>query len=657
MWPLLHNAIEKPRFERSWWHAYQEVNRIFADRAMAAADEYPDAITWVHDYHLMLVPQLIRNRRPERRSGSSCTCRGRRRTSTPGCPGGSRSCGACSARTWSRFHTDEYRYNFLRSCARQLGDSGVEVRGSSVVLPDGRAVTTATAPISIDAGEFAALAADPEVKEGIEALEEQFSGRTLLLGVDRLDYTKGIIERLLAVEMLLERNPELRTSLAFLQLAVPSRDDVREYRQLRGTVEQHVGRINGLFTQPGSDVPVHYLYRGLSPQQLAAYYAAADALLVTPLIDGMNLVCKEYVTVQQAARRQRRPDTQRVHRRRRRAVAGRAVQPVRRGGAVLPDRAGARAASRTPGARPWRPWPSRSARTTSTTGCPGQLDADRRPRRGRRARQSAAARRRRRSRHDGRSRSAPLAGSAGPGGTSPFRPACDSGRPGRVVELDAARRFAMNGGQHRGARPAPTGESCLSVALAQHGRRTARAVGQGERCLATRPAARPQPGGRCAACWTPSRGLGDQLGLSRDSLLVTATAMAADPSRLDLVLAHVPRPMSASRWSRAYASWWTGEVRDVLTEPRRGAVLGRQGRNRRRPAVAHRGLGLSALPRGRTPTRGRVTPRAAPTGLDAAIARPTPGPAAAPVYAYFNNDQSGAAVLDAETFTRLTDRH
>ena len=134
----------------------------------------------------------------------------------------------------------------------------------------------------------------------MEALEEQFSGRTLLLGVDRLDYTKGIIERLIAVEMLLERNEELRTSLAFLQLAVPSRDDVREYRQLRGIVEQHVGRINGLYTQPGSDPPVHYLYRGLSPSQLASYYASADALLVTPLIDGMNLVAKEYVTVQRA---------------------------------------------------------------------------------------------------------------------------------------------------------------------------------------------------------------------------------------------------------------------------------------------------------------------------------------------------------------------
>ena len=91
LWPLLHNAIEKPRFERAWWHAYRDVNAIFADRALAALDEYPDAIAWVHDYQLMLVPQLIRSRGRSSRSGSSCTCRGRRRTSSPGCPGASRS--------------------------------------------------------------------------------------------------------------------------------------------------------------------------------------------------------------------------------------------------------------------------------------------------------------------------------------------------------------------------------------------------------------------------------------------------------------------------------------------------------------------------------------------------------------------------------------
>ena len=300
MWPLLHNAIEKPRFERSWWHAYQEVNRIFAERAMSAIDEHPDAIAWVHDYHLMLVPELIRNRRPEQPIGFFLHVPWPSPDIYARLPWREQVLWGLLGADVVAFHTDEYRGNFLRSCARQLGDSGIEVRGSSVVLPDGRVVTTATAPISIDAAEFAAFAADPEVKEGLQALEEQFSGRTVLLGVDRLDYTKGIIERLLAVEFLLERNPELRTSLAFLQLAVPSRDDVREYRQLRSTVEQHVGRINGRFTEPGIDVPVHYLYRGLSPQQLAAYYASADALLVTPLIDGMNLVCKEYVTVQRA---------------------------------------------------------------------------------------------------------------------------------------------------------------------------------------------------------------------------------------------------------------------------------------------------------------------------------------------------------------------
>ena len=300
MWPLLHNAIEKPRFERAWWRAYQDVNRIFAERTIAALDERPDALAWVHDYHLTLVPQLIRNRRPDQPIGFFL------HVPWP-------SPGIFARLPWREqvlwgllgadvvgFHTDEYRSNFLRSCVRQLGDVGVEVRGSSVLLPDGRTVAAVTAPISIDVAQFSDSAKDPAVKQDIAALEEQFSGRTMLLGVDRLDYTKGIIERLLAVEMLLERDPELRTSLAFLQIAVPSRDDVREYRQLRATVEQHVGRINGRFTQPGSDVPVHYLYRGVSQQQLAAYYAFADAMVVTPLMDGMNLVCKEYVTVQEA---------------------------------------------------------------------------------------------------------------------------------------------------------------------------------------------------------------------------------------------------------------------------------------------------------------------------------------------------------------------
>ncbi len=259
LWPLLHDAIEKSRFERAWWHSYQNVNGIFADAALTALRGQPGALAWVHDYHLMLVDVVS-------------------------------------------FHTELYRRNFVRACGRLLAGTGVQIHGSKITLPDRRVVVTTSAPISIDAGEFSRLATDPATDTDIEALSEQFADRTLLLGVDRLDYTKGIVERLLAVEMLLERRADLRTRLAFLQIAVPSRDDVPEYRTLRASVERHIGRINGRFTEPGSDVPVHYLHRGLPPPQLAAYYASAASLLVTPLIDGMNLVAKEYVIVQHARR-------------------------------------------------------------------------------------------------------------------------------------------------------------------------------------------------------------------------------------------------------------------------------------------------------------------------------------------------------------------
>jgi trehalose 6-phosphate synthase len=300
LWPLLHDAIERSRYERTWWYGYRDVNAIFADRALAALGEQPDALTWVHDYHLMLVPQLIRGRRPDQPIGFFLHVPWPSPDIFARLPWREQILVGLLGADVVSFHTERYRGNFVRACARLLSGSGIEVRGTAIALPDGRVVETTAAPISIDAGEFARQATAPETDADFEALTEQFEGRTLLLGVDRLDYTKGIIERLLAVEMLLERNPEYRTSAAFLQVAMPSRDNVREYRQLRVAVEQHIGRINGRFTEPGSDVPVHYLYRGLSQQQLAAYYAVADALLVTPLTDGMNLVCKEYVTVQQA---------------------------------------------------------------------------------------------------------------------------------------------------------------------------------------------------------------------------------------------------------------------------------------------------------------------------------------------------------------------
>jgi trehalose 6-phosphate synthase len=302
LWPLLHNAIEKPVFERTWWTGYSEVNRRFADATERALDDHDDAVLWVHDYHLMLVPRLLRERRSEQPIGFFL------HVPWP-------SPDVFARIPWRRelllgllgadvvsFHTDRYRMNFVRACVRLLGGDGVTVKGANLVLADGRTVRTTASPISIDVQQFSSLASGSAADGYVETLRRQFSGRQVVLGVDRLDYTKGIIERLHALELLLERRADLRASMVFVQVAVPSRDDVEEYRQLRATVEQVVGRINGRFTRPGQDVPVHYLYRSLPPDRLAAYYAVADALLVTPLVDGMNLVAKEYVTVQQARR-------------------------------------------------------------------------------------------------------------------------------------------------------------------------------------------------------------------------------------------------------------------------------------------------------------------------------------------------------------------
>jgi trehalose 6-phosphate synthase len=300
LWPLLHNAIEKPVFDRSWWTAYQSVNQRFADAATAALDSNDGALLWVHDYHLLLVPELVRRRRPQQHSGLFL------HTPWPSPDVFARIpwrkdllLGPIGADVLS-FHTERYRKNFVRACGRLLAGDGVKVRGSELHLPDGRVVRTTASPISIDVGQFAALATSAATDEEIALLRTQFAGRMVLLGVDRLDYTKGIVERLLAFEALLERRPDLRDRLVLLQVAVPSRDDVHEYRQLRNQVDQIIGRINGRFTQPGKDVPVHYLYRSLPPQSLTAYYAAADVMLVTPLVDGMNLVAKEYVAVQDA---------------------------------------------------------------------------------------------------------------------------------------------------------------------------------------------------------------------------------------------------------------------------------------------------------------------------------------------------------------------
>ncbi len=300
LWPLFHDLIVHPVIDRRWWRTYEEANQRFADRIAEVVEEGDrPPLVWIQDYHLLLLPAMVRSRLPDVPIGFFLHTPFPPPELFARLPWRDQILQGMLAADAIGFHTPQYRDNFVRSVQQLF--NGIAVTGDQLNLPDGRRVRAVDHPISIDAAEFGDLAVSGPTEADLAELREQFAGRKVFLGVDRLDYTKGIRHRLQSIELLLERNPELRGKLAFVQIAVPSRDDVKEYRDLRTSVETEVGRINGRFTEPGHDVPVHYLYRAVPRESLAAYYRLADVMCVTPLKDGMNLVAKEFVTVQAAA--------------------------------------------------------------------------------------------------------------------------------------------------------------------------------------------------------------------------------------------------------------------------------------------------------------------------------------------------------------------
>ncbi|MDP9022281.1 MAG: trehalose-6-phosphate synthase [Actinomycetota bacterium] len=300
LWPLFHDLVKQPVFERGLWETYREVNHIFAEASeQVGFDGDREPLLWVHDYHLTLLPRLLRERRPDNPIGFFLHIPFPPPELFARLPWREEILEGLLGADLVAFHTDRFRDNFLGAVDRLLPHK-IGVENHEVVLPEGRRVSTGGHPVSIDAAAFASMATNDDAQSELASLREQFAGRTVVLGVDRLDYTKGIHARLKAIELLLERRNDLRGKLAFVQIAVPSRENVQEYRELRADVEQEVGRINGRFTDPGGDIPVYYVHRGVPQQRLVAYYRLANVALVTPLKDGMNLIAKEFVVCQAA---------------------------------------------------------------------------------------------------------------------------------------------------------------------------------------------------------------------------------------------------------------------------------------------------------------------------------------------------------------------
>jgi alpha,alpha-trehalose-phosphate synthase [UDP-forming] len=295
LWPLYHDAIAPPQFERRWWDAYRLINARFAEATAAAAGD--GATVWVQDYQLQLVPALLRQERPDVRIGFF------NHIPFPGYE-------IYSQLSWRRqvvegllgsdligFQRHDDAANFLRA-VRKLTD--FKVRGSTVEIasPTGdatRPVRVGTYPISVDAQMLDELARRPDVVERSQRLRRELGDpQILLLGVDRLDYTKGILQRLRAYGELLDQNAFEGTDITMVQVASPSRERVDEYQRLRNEVEVVVGRINGDHSRLGTPA-LHYLHQSFPIEEMAAMYLATDVMLVTPLRDGMNLVAKEFI--------------------------------------------------------------------------------------------------------------------------------------------------------------------------------------------------------------------------------------------------------------------------------------------------------------------------------------------------------------------------
>jgi alpha,alpha-trehalose-phosphate synthase [UDP-forming] len=296
IWPLFHDMPSRCDFDPEYWEVYQRVNRRFA-HATAEIATAKDVI-WVHDYHLMLMGRYLREAGSSGHAGFFLHIPFPAPDMFEKLPWRKSILRALLQYDLLGFQTDRDRFNFL-SCLERILPEAAALRddfATSVVL-EGRRSRVGTFPISIAFEEFASHAASHEVESAANQLRHELTHRFLVLGVDRMDYTKGIPERLKAFRILLRRFPELRHRVTLLQVVVPSREEIFNYKELRREVELLVSQINGEFTDAGW-VPIHYMHRSLTRKQLLTYYRAADILLVTSLKDGMNLVAKEFCAAQ-----------------------------------------------------------------------------------------------------------------------------------------------------------------------------------------------------------------------------------------------------------------------------------------------------------------------------------------------------------------------
>ena len=290
VWPLSHYFLDRCHFETEYWNGYQAVNQKFAKvYGERSSNREP---VWIHDFHLTLLPGLLRRDHPDFPIGFFW------HIPFPASP-------VFRILPWREeilrgilgsdlvgFHLPLHADHFLQ-CVEDVLKIPVD-RQSGAIRYEGRLIRVSTFPVGVDFQRWDSLATQPALIEKALQLRQEVGTGHILLGVDRLDYTKGIRERLLAYERFLEKHAEFHGRVCMIQIAVPSRTRVDEYKSLRREIDEMIGRITGRFSTR-KWIPLRYLYQSFDMEDIATYYVAADVALITPLRDGMNLVAKEYV--------------------------------------------------------------------------------------------------------------------------------------------------------------------------------------------------------------------------------------------------------------------------------------------------------------------------------------------------------------------------
>jgi trehalose 6-phosphate synthase/phosphatase len=288
IWPLFHYFPRRTVYEDHFWKTYNQVNKTFCDEVMKIAR--PGDFIWVHDYQLMLLPQLLRQKLPDSNIGFFLHIPWPSFELFRLLPWREQILNGLLGADLIGFHTYDYVRHFLSSVSRITGLE--HVLGNVSVT--NRVVKVDAFPMGIDYEKYSRAIDDPAVENEANRIRSKIGKRKIILSIDRLDYSKGIIERLEAFDLFLSENPQYRGTVTLIMVAVPTRTGVEDYRELRSRLEQLVGRINGEYGTMGY-IPVWYLYRSLPFAELTALYNASDVALVTPLRDGMNLIAKEFI--------------------------------------------------------------------------------------------------------------------------------------------------------------------------------------------------------------------------------------------------------------------------------------------------------------------------------------------------------------------------